>query len=138
MNKCSYVQLYKLRILRMSKKNYEACSENIIHTEIVDSVLNQMPDDDKMTDLADFFKAFGDPTRIKILYALSISEMCVCDIAALLNMTQSAISHQLRILKKSRLVKNRRDGKVIYYSLDDSHIRGIFDTGFDHLNEKQQ
>lgn len=84
-------------------------------------------------DLADLFKIFGDSTRIRILYVLFSSEMCVCDIAALLNMNQSAISHQLRVLKNARLVKNRRDGKVVYYSLDDDHVKQIFDQGLAHV-----
>jgi len=80
---------------------------------------------------------FGDTTRIKILYALFASEMCVCDIAALINMTQSAISHQLRILKQARLVKYRKDGKIVYYSLDDEHVKQIFDQGLHHITEKK-
>ena len=88
-----------------------------------------------MYDLPDLFKVFGDSTRIRILSALSKAEMCVCDIAYLLNMSQSAISHQLRVLKQARLVKNRRDGKIVYYSLDDNHIVGILDQGLDHIRE---
>ena len=86
-------------------------------------------------DLAELFKVFGDTTRIKILYALFSKEMCVCDIADLLGMTHSAISHQLRVLKQARLVKFRKEGKVVYYSLDDSHISQIFDCGLSHIQE---
>ena len=94
-----------------------------------------MPDDEVMFNLAEFFKIFGDSTRVRIICALFRSEMCVCDIAALLGMTKSAISHQLRILKQSKLVKNRRDGKVVYYSLDDEHIAKIIDQGLAHILE---
>ncbi len=108
---------------------------NVIHTDIIDKVKTRMPEEGTLYDLAELFKVFGDSTRIKILWALGESEMCVCDIAALLNMTHSAISHQLRYLKKARLVKNRKDGKVVYYSLDDNHVKEIFEQGLIHINE---
>ncbi|MCR6544280.1 metalloregulator ArsR/SmtB family transcription factor [Dehalobacterium formicoaceticum] len=95
-----------------------------------------MPQEEILIDLAELFKIFGDSTRIKIICALFTSEMCVCDIAALLEMNQSAISHQLRILKQARLVKYRREGKVVYYSLDDEHVQRIFDCGLVHLNHQ--
>ena len=91
--------------------------------------------DEKLYDLADLFKVFGDTTRIKIIYALFEEEMCVCDIADLLNMTQSAISHQLRVLKQARLVKFRKEGKIVYYSLDDNHVNQIFNCGLCHIEE---
>ena len=94
-----------------------------------------MPKDELIYDLAEFFKVFGDSTRIKIICALFESEMCVCDLAALLNVSQSAISHQLKTLKSARLVKYRRDGKVIYYSLDDEHVKHVFDEGLRHVTE---
>jgi transcriptional regulator, ArsR family len=94
-----------------------------------------MPQEETLYDLAELFKMFGDTTRIRILWALDEAEMCVCDIAALLNMTQSAISHQLRILKQAKLVRNRKEGKVVYYSLDDEHVRLIFDQGLAHISE---
>ena len=94
-----------------------------------------MPDEDQLYDLAEVFKVFGDSTRIKILYVLFEAELCVCDIAQLLNMTQSAISHQLRILKQNRLVKNRRDGKSVFYSLADDHVRTIISMGREHILE---
>ncbi|TJX14605.1 helix-turn-helix transcriptional regulator [Tissierella creatinini] len=97
-----------------------------------------MPQEEMLYDLAELFKVFGDSTRVKILWALDEAEMCVCDIAVLLNMTQSAISHQLRVLKQARLVKNRRDGKVVYYSLDDEHVKDIFDQGLNHIKEDGQ
>ena len=93
---------------------------------------------DRCYDLAELFKVFGDTTRIKILWALAESEMCVCDIAFLLNMTQSAISHQLRVLKQARLVKNRKEGKVVFYLLDDAHVKQIFDQGLIHIHEYRQ
>lgn len=94
-----------------------------------------MPDEEILYDLAELFKIFGDTTRIKILCALFESEMCVCDIAELLNMTQSAISHQLRVLKSAKLVKNRKAGKVVFYSLADEHVKRIFDQGLSHILE---
>mgnify|MGYP003183111149 CR=1 FL=1 len=108
----------------------EKCSCNIIHNDIVEKVKKTLPKDEILYDLAEFFKVFGDSTRIKIICALFESEMCVCDLAALLNVSQSAISHQLKTLKSARLVKYRRDGKVIYYSLDDEHVKHVFDEGF--------
>lgn len=121
----------------MSKEttNFETCSCRVIHEDVVNKVRGNMLQDYYAINLAEFFKVFGDPTRIKILSALFSSEMCVCDIAALLSMNQSAISHQLRTLKQARLVKSRRDGKVVYYSLDDEHIKQIFDQGLNHVKE---
>lgn len=116
-------------------QNIVRCDCNIIHNDIVDRVKEIIPQEETLYDLAELFKTFGDTTRIKILYALFASEMCVCDIAALLNMTQSAISHQLRVLKQARLVKFRKDGKVVYYSLDDEHVKHIFDQGLHHISE---
>jgi DNA-binding transcriptional ArsR family regulator len=112
------------------------CNCNVIHQEIITRVMKKMPDEENLYDLAELFKVFGDTTRIKILWALAEAEMCVCDIAALLNMTQSAISHQLRVLKQSRLVKYRKDGKVVYYSLDDEHVKQIFNQGLIHISEQ--
>ena len=106
-----------------------------LHEEAVAAVRKQMPDEDDLYDLAELYKVFGDSTRIKILYVLFESEMCVCDIAALLGMTQSAISHQLRALKNARLVKSRRDGKTVFYSLADEHVKTILDQGIEHVTE---
>jgi len=114
----------------------EKCDCTVIHEEVVRLVHQHMPDEEILIDLADFFKVFGDSTRVSILCALFQSEMCVCDIAALLGMTKSAISHQLRVLKQSKLVKYRRDGKVVYYSLDDDHVKNIFDQGLAHVEEQ--
>lgn len=113
----------------------DKCDCSVIHEEAVAEVRRHMPDEENLLDLADLFKVFGDSTRVKILCALFHSEMCVCDIAALLGMTKSAISHQLRVLKQSKLIKNRRDGKVVYYSLDDEHVKTIFDQGLAHVTE---
>ena len=112
-----------------------SCEFMHVHEEIVEKVEGVMPDEQQLLDLSEFFKIFGDSTRIKILYVLSQSEMCVCDIAQLLNMTQSAISHQLRILKQSQLVKSRRDGKSVFYSLADDHVYRIINQGFEHIKE---
>ncbi len=115
----------------------ERCDCNVIHEDIVNQVRDRMPQEESLYDLAQLFKVFGDLTRIRILWALNESEMCVCDIAVLLDMTQSAISHQLRVLKQTNLVKNRREGKVVYYSLVDEHVRQIFDQGLIHINEER-
>ena len=111
------------------------CEFMHVHEQIVDRVEKVMPDEQQLLDLSEFFKVFGDSTRIKILYVLSQSEMCVCDIATLLQMGQSAISHQLRVLKQMRLVSFRREGKTVFYSLADSHIQTILDQGLEHINE---
>ena len=113
----------------------EKCDCNVIHEDVVSRVREKMPQEETLYDLADLFKAFADSTRVRILWALDEAEMCVCDISFLLNMTQSATSHQLRILKQADLVKNRRDGKVVYYSLKDEHIKRIFDQGLVHTKE---
>ncbi len=113
----------------------EKCDCEVIHEETVNQVREKMPEEETLYDLAEIFKVFGDSTRIKILWALDEAEMCVCDIAVLLNMTQSAISHQLRVLKQANLVKNRKEGKVVYYSLVDEHVRKIFDQGLIQINE---
>lgn len=113
----------------------ETCKYTMIHEDAVNEVRDKMLDTDRVMALAEFFKVFGDPTRLNILHALSILEMCVCDLAALLGMSQSAISHQLKVLRQSRLIKYRREGKVIYYSLDDDHIEQVFKQGLAHIEE---
>ena len=113
----------------------EDCKKAHAHDKIVDQVRHQLPDDTKLFDLAEFYKVFADSTRIKILYVLFESEMCVGGIAQLLNMTVSAISHQLRVLKNARLVKQRRDGKTVFYSLSDNHVRTIIEMGVEHIEE---
>ena len=111
-----------------NERKIENCNGNIIHEDIVVRVKDKLPAEETLYDLAELFKVFG-------ICALFESEMCVCDLSCLLNMTQSAISHQLRVLKSARLVKFRREGKVVYYSLDDEHIKHIYDAGLNHISE---
>lgn len=113
----------------------ETCITKGIHRDIIRTVKQNMPDTVALYDLAELFKLFGDSTRIGILWALSESEMCVCDLCALLKMKQPAVSHQLKNLKQSRVVKARRDGKIVYYSLDDEHIRRLLNLGMEHITE---
>ena len=113
----------------------ETCAVKGIHRNRIRAVRQAMPDPVRLFELADLFKLFGDGTRIGILWALSESEMCVCDLCALLRMKQPAVSHQLKNLKQSRVVKARREGKVIYYSLDDEHIRKLLNLGMEHVLE---
>ena len=117
------------------KKQIEICEFYQVHEDIVRAVRETMPDEDVLCDLAEIFKVFGDSTRIKILYLLFESEMCVCDIAQLLGMNQSAISHQLRILKQAHLISSRREGKSVIYALSDGHVRTIIDQGMEHVCE---
>lgn len=121
----------------MKSQHSPCCDITVIHEELVEQIRQNMPEEEKLFNLAEFFKVFGDTTRIRILYALFQSEMCVCDIAHLLGMTQSAISHQLRVLKQAKLVRFRKDGRVVYYSLDDDHIKAIFDQGYQHILERR-
>ena len=111
------------------------CEITQVHQGAVDQVRRVLPPDEVLSDLADLFKIFGDSTRIKILYALLRSELCVCDIADLLGLTQSAISHQLRALKNARLVSSRREGKTVFYALADDHVKTIIDQGLEHVSE---
>lgn len=120
----------------MAVNDVECCDTFQTHEELLKLVNEQMPDEDELYDLAELFKVFGDSTRIRILYVLFEAEVCVCDLAETLNMTQSAISHQLKILKQSRLVKGRREGKSVFYSLADSHVRTIIAQGREHIVEK--
>ena len=114
------------------------CEVTMIHEDVVERVRAKMPSEDLAYDVSELFKVFGDSTRARILCALSIQEMCVCDLSALLGLSQSAVSHQLRLLKVSRIVKYRKDGRVVYYSLDDEHIRQIFTLAFEHITEEEQ
>lgn len=111
------------------------CQSTEYHPDILSRVAQALPEDEVLYDLAELFKLFGDSTRIKILYALFEAELCVCDIAQLLGLTQSAISHQLRILKGGKLVKFRREGKTVFYSLADEHVRSIIGQGMEHVEE---
>ena len=114
----------------------ETCEITTVHENVVERVRRRMPDEDLLYDTAELFKVFGDSTRTRILSALFIEELCVCDIASLLNMTKSAVSHQLRILRQTKIVKSRRSGKEIYYSLDDEHISKIYGMALEHLQEE--
>lgn len=119
----------------MEKKFCDCCESQEIHPDLLKIVKEKMPDENDLVDLAELFKIFGDSTRVRILYVLCESEVCVCDLAETLSMTQSAISHQLSILKGSKLIKSRRDGKSIFYSLADEHVRSILEIGLDHVRE---
>lgn len=119
----------------MAINDVETCDTFEPHEELVNKVRDKMPDVDKLYDLAELFKVFGDSTRIRILYALFETDICVCDLAEALNMTQSAISHQLKILKQSKLVKSRREGRQVFYYLADDHVRTIIDQGKEHIEE---
>ena len=111
------------------------CDTVEVHEELLKVVNDSMPDEEELYDLAEQFKVFGDSSRIRILFVLFEAEVCVCDLAAALNMTQSAVSHQLKILKQNKLVKSRREGKSIFYSLADGHVRTIIDQGREHIEE---
>ncbi len=111
------------------------CDDNLVHDEVCEQVTVDMPSENDLYDVAELFKIFGDSTRIRILSALAQAEMCVCDISVVLNMTKSAVSHQLRILRQAKLVKNRRKGKEIFYSLDDDHVNSIIKLALEHIKE---
>ena len=119
----------------MEKDKCHFCTEKCVHNETADRISGLTPDGEALYEVANLFKIFGDSTRIRIMFVLFKSEMCVCDIADSLGMTQSAISHQLRILKQARLVKNRREGKLMIYSLDDDHVKSIFAQVLAHVTE---
>ncbi len=119
----------------MSERTVEACSYLCVHEDVVAQVQKNMPQEETLLQLADLFKVFGDGTRVRILYVLLEAEVCVCDLAMLLGMTQSAVSHQLRILKQARLIKARRDGKTVFYSLADAHVAMLLRQGMEHVSE---
>lgn len=119
----------------MRQNKSTECQTMIIHEDIVEKVESTLPDEESLIDLGDFFKIFGDTTRIKILHALNISEMCVCDISVVIGASQSAVSHQLKILRQANLVKFRRDGKTVFYSLHDEHVNQIINIGLIHIKE---
>lgn len=116
-------------------KAADCCEDDCIHENLLKIVNEKMPAETELYDLSELFKVFGDSTRIRILFVLFEAEVCVCDLANALNMTQSAISHQLRILKANKLVKSRREGKSVFYSLSDDHVRTIIATGLEHIEE---
>ena len=120
----------------MLQENTPTCQEEELHPEAIHRVREKLPQDEVLYDLAELFKIFGDSTRVKILYALlEAEELCVCDIASLMDVTQSAVSHQLRVLKSSKLVKFRKEGKTVYYSLADDHVCRILSQGMEHICE---
>ena len=121
--------------VKMMPHGIECCDEEEVHADKVQLVNEQMPPEDRLYDLAELFKAFGDTTRIRILFALFDADICVCDLAATLNMTQSAISHQLALLKRARLIKSRREGRSSIYSLADSHVSTMLSQGMEHVEE---
>ena len=114
----------------------DCCETNVIHEDLLKTVRERLPSEDVLYDLAELFKVFGDSTRVRILYVLFEAEVCVCDLAEALNMTQSAISHQLRILKQNKLVKSRREGKQVFYALADDHVYTILNQGVEHVTEE--
>ena len=113
----------------------DVCEEHELHSELLGIINEKMPSDEKIFDLAELFKMFGDSTRMKILFVLFESEACTCDLAEVLKMTPSAISHQLKTLQRAKLVKNRRDGRTVYYSLADDHVRTMIEQGIEHIEE---
>lgn len=117
------------------EQDLPCCGEPTVHQERLAYVKNMLPPEEDLFDLAELFKLFGDSTRVQILFALLESELCVCDLANLIGVTQSAVSHQLRILKAGKLVKFRREGKTVYYSLDDDHVARILSQGMEHIKE---
>ena len=119
----------------MIQENTPICQEEELHPEAIRQVREKLPQDEVLYDLAELFKMFGDSTRVKILYALHDNELCVQDIANAVQLSQSAVSHQLRVLKDSKLVRFRREGKTVYYALDDDHVRSILSLGMDHIEE---
>lgn len=119
----------------MTNLSEELCEANELHEELLKIVRDDFPEEEKLNALAELFKAFGDPTRIRILFVLFEAEVCVCDLAAALSMTPSAVSHQLKLLRGMKLVKSRREGKSIFYSLADTHVRTIIHQGMEHVNE---
>ncbi|MDD6207086.1 MAG: metalloregulator ArsR/SmtB family transcription factor [Clostridiales bacterium] len=119
----------------MAMNDVECCDTFCVHEDLLDVVKDVMPDEEEVYDLAELFKAYGDSTRLRILFVLSKAEVCVCDLAQALNMTQSAISHQLKILKQSKLVSSRREGKSVFYSLADGHVSTIIAQGREHIEE---
>ena len=121
--------------MRKKEQELDCCESTEIHEDLLKIVQRKLPDEESLYDLAELFKVFGDSTRIRILFVLFEAEVCVCDLAEALRMTQSAVSHQLRILKQNKLVKSRREGKSVFYSLADDHVRSIIDQGREHIEE---
>ena len=121
-----------------AEKDAEVCEYLHVHPDAVERVRRALPPEEQLQDLAEAFRVFGDTTRVRILYVLHESEMCVCDLAEILHMTVSAISHQLRILKQAQLVRPRREGKTVFYALKDRHVRDILSIGMEHITEEAE
>lgn len=119
----------------MSNNEISTCDCEVIHEEVINEVRKEMIQEEILMDVSDFFKVLGDSTRAKIMFALDKREMCVCDLAVLLNMTKSAISHQLRVLRDEKLVSFRKEGKMVYYFLADNHVRDVFEKAVEHVTE---
>ena len=119
-------------------KNEFICDCNVIHKDLVDNTLKNMPDEQLLKNLSEFFKIIGDNTRTKILYALDQNELCVCDIANILNMSKSSISHQLSTLRRAGIVKCRKQGKEVFYMLDDEHVKEVFEVGMEHIEHRKE
>jgi ArsR family transcriptional regulator len=134
MSTCSYIMHKRGNNMR-SEKNNELCEIACVDEVKVNKIMKEMLSKNTLSDLAEIFKAMGDHTRISILHALSKNELCVCDMASLLGVSQSALSHQLRVLRNLRIVKFRKEGKIVYYSLDDKHIKNLLNEGFKHVTE---
>ncbi len=120
---------------KSDNKKIDTCDYLCLHEDVINKITNVMPAEEHLYDLAELFKVFGDSTRIRILYVLFESELCVCDLAQILGLTQTACSHQLRVLKMNKLVKSRREGKIVFYSLADDHVRRIINQGMEHIEE---
>lgn len=123
--------------MQFSHEEDDCLVRHCIHPQVIQKVRATMPKVDLLSELAEFYKLFGDGTRLRILAALGVAELCVCDLSALLDMKQPAVSHQLRVLKQGRIVRARREGKVVYYALNDEHIRHVLRVGLEHLGEQQ-
>ena len=137
MNKCSYDKNFEkgADLMKQQETNSDFLA---VHEDVVKRVLDKQPAEEELYDLAELFKVFGDSTRIRILHALLETELCVGDMAQILNLSQSAVSHQLKILKDAKLVRFRREGKIIFYALDDEHVRNILSMGVEHVEEEQK
>jgi len=120
----------------MSESSTPECQKFLVHTSVVENVRKTTPPENKLLSMADIFKVLGDSTRMKIIYALFISEMCVCDISTVIGTTQSAVSHQLKVLRQARLVKFRREGKTVFYSLNDEHVKRLIELAKEHIEEQ--
>jgi len=134
-NRSTVVYFTEVYIMNTHTHEISVCDTNCLHTDNLEELRTVFPSGETFESLSSFFKVLGDPTRIKIMWALDRKELCVCDIADLLNMTKSAVSHQLALLRHTNLVKYRKEGKSVFYTLSDEHVRQLFEAGLDHINE---